>query len=124
MNPLYHFLARFTKKLEQQADLDVVNKLLIIYFINITAIVVNLVYGILSLQSKNYSLALFLLATALLLSIILFFLTLGRKLKASKLLLTILAAIEIFFLLFTGGTEGLGMLWIFIFPAFCIPLLV
>jgi CheY-like chemotaxis protein/signal transduction histidine kinase len=122
MNPLYQCLARFTKKLELQADLDVVNKMLIIYFINITAVIVNLVYGIISLQSKNFQLAIFLLGIALVFLSVLLFLTFRRKYKVSKLFLTLAAAIEIFFLLYTGGTSGLGMLWILVFPAFCIPL--
>jgi hypothetical protein len=45
MNPLYIFLERLTKKLELQADLDVVNKLLIVYFVNVTGIAINLFFA-------------------------------------------------------------------------------
>ncbi len=64
MNPLYIFLERLTKKLELQADLDVVNKLLIVYFVNFTGIVINLFFAILALISGNNSLAIFLFSTS------------------------------------------------------------
>jgi CheY-like chemotaxis protein/signal transduction histidine kinase len=122
MNPLYHFLERFTKKLELKADLDVVNKLLIAWFINITAIVTTLVYGILALSSKSYPLAMFLLGSAVFMSLILIFLTITNKLNFARITLTVLAAVTMVFLLYNGGTSGLGMLWILVFPVFCIPL--
>ena len=122
MNPLYNLLAHLTKKLEQQADLDVVNKLLIIYFINITAIIATLVYGIFALQSKNYSLGMVLLGTTVLLTLILIFFIITKKLKVTKAILTIIAALTLFYLLYSGGTSGLGMYWILVFPVFTIPL--
>ena len=74
MNPLYIFLERLTKKLELQADLDVVNKLLIAYFVNFTGIVINLFFAILALTSGNNSLAIFLFSSfaALILSLVFF----------------------------------------------------
>ena len=122
MNPLYHFLARLTKRLEQQADLDVVNKLLIIYFINIAGIIFNLGYGILALLSKNYHLAWFLLSTTLLLMLILLFLYFTKRQKVTKILLTAVSGLIISYLVYTGGTAGSGYLWLLIFPTFTIPL--
>lgn len=122
MNPLYNLLAHLTKKLEQQADLDVVNKLLIIYFINITAIIATLVYGIFALQSKNYSLGMVLLGTTVLLTLNLIFFIITKKLNVTKAILTIIAALTLFYLLYSGGTSGLGMYWILVFPVFIIPL--
>lgn len=122
MNPLYQCLAKFTNKLEQQADLETVNRLLITYFLNITAIVVNLIYAFLSLRDLNNPLAYFLFAIAVLFSVILITLTFKRKLKAAKLLITALATVELLYLLFTVGYTGLGLLWILVFPAFSIPL--
>ncbi len=122
MNPLYHCLSRFTKKLEQQSDLDVVNRVLIIYFINITAAIVNLVYGILSFQANNATLGIILIGIGILLGILFFLFAVPRKFKVTKLLLTLTAAAEIFYLLYTGGATGLGMIWLLVFPAFCIPL--
>jgi len=122
MNPLYNLLAHLTKKLEQQADLDVVNKLLIIYFINITAIIATLVYGIFALQSKNYSLGLVLLGITVVLALILAFFIITKKHNVTKALLTIMAALTMLYLLYSGGTSGLGMFWILVFPVFTIPL--
>ncbi len=53
MNPLYIFLERLTKKLELQADLDVVNRLLIFYFVNVTGIAINLFFAILTLSDRK-----------------------------------------------------------------------
>jgi CheY-like chemotaxis protein/signal transduction histidine kinase len=122
MNPLYHFLARLTKKLEQHADLDVVNKLLIIYFINITGIILYLGYGILALRSEHYPLAWFLFGSSLFLMLILIFLYITKRQRITKLLLTAVNGFVILYLLYTGGTAGLGIYWLLIFPAFSIPL--
>ncbi len=119
MNPLYRFLSRLTKSLEKQADLDVVNKLLVIYFINIVAVFVTLGYGLLAFYGKNYSLGWFLVLTSLVLVLILIFLYYTRRQKLVKLLLILAASVVIFYLLYMGGTSGLGMYWLLIFPAFC-----
>jgi len=122
MNPLYIILERLTKKLELQADLDVVNKLLIAYFVNITGIAINLIFAILALTSGNTPLALFLFSStaALILTFVIFHFT--RQKFLSKILLTIITVIVFFYLLHTGGTEGSGHFWLLLFPAFSIPL--
>jgi CheY-like chemotaxis protein/signal transduction histidine kinase len=122
MNPLFIFLERLTKKLELQADLDVVNKLLIGYFVNFTGIAINLFFAILAVTSGNYSLALFLFSTsaALILSLVFFHFTRQRKL--SKIFLTLVTATIFLYLLHNGGTEGSGHLWLLLFPVFSIPL--
>ncbi len=122
MNPLYIFLERLTKKLERQADLDVVNKLLIAYFVNFTGIAINLFFAILALTSGNNSLAIFLFSSsaALILTLVIFHFTRQRKL--SKLLLTLVTAVIFLYLLHTGGTEGSGNFWLLLFPVFSIPL--
>jgi CheY-like chemotaxis protein len=122
MNPLYFFLARLTKKLELQADLDVVNKMLIIYFVNLTGIVFNLLFGIAALINRNYDLAWFLLSTALALILALIFLFFTKRQKISKIFITLLTAGVFMYLLFTGGTAGSGQLWLLLFPVFSIPL--
>jgi CheY-like chemotaxis protein/signal transduction histidine kinase len=122
MNPLYIFLERLTKKLERQADLDVVNKLLIVYSVNFTGIAINLFFAILALTSGNNSLAVFLFSSsaALILTLVIFHFT--RQRKFSKLLLTLVTAVIFLYLLHTGGTEGSGNLWLLLFPVFSIPL--
>lgn len=122
MNPLYHFLVRLTKRLEQQADLDVVNKLLIVYFVTITAIFFNLGYGILAVLTNQYLLAWFLFITSFLLVLIMLFLFITKRQHTSKVFFTTVAAIEIIGLLYTGGASGLGIYWLLIFPVFAIPL--
>ena len=122
MNPLYIFLERLTKKLELQADLDVVNRLLIFYFVNVTGIAINLFFAILTLSEGNYSLALFLFSTSVALILTLVFFHFTRKQKLSKIILTLITAIVFLYLLHTGGTEGTGHLWILLFPVFSIPL--
>jgi CheY-like chemotaxis protein len=122
MNPLYQFLTNLTKKLEQQADLDVVNKLLIVYVVNITSFLANAGFGVLALCTGNTSIAWILLAFALVLAIILLFLSLTNNKTVSRVLFTIVAIAEIFYLLYTGGATGFGLLWLLVFPVFSIPL--
>jgi len=122
MNPLYIFLVRLTKKLQQQADLDVINKMLVIYFINITGIIFVSGYAILALLARNHSLTWFLFSTALILILTLVFNYLTNRQKITKILLTLVFSIVSFYLLITGGTGGSGHLWLLIFPVFSIPL--
>lgn len=122
MNPLYIFLERLTKKLELQADLDVVNKLLIVYFVNITGIAINLFFAILALTTGNISLAIVLFSTSVALIISLIFFHFTRQRNLSKILLTLVMAFVFLFLLHTGGTEGSGHFWLLLFPVFSIPL--
>lgn len=122
MNPLYHLLARLTKKLEQQADLDVVNKLLITYFINITCILVLLGYGMLTYVEMNHTAALFLFASSFALLLILGYQYVFKQLPVTKILLTLVIIAVIFFLLYTGGNSGLGGYWMLVFPVLSIPL--
>ena len=105
MNPLYHLLARLTKKLEQQADLDVVNKLLITYFINITSILVLLGYGILTYLDMNHTVAWFLFAASFALLLILGYQYVFKQLKVTRVLLVSVIIAVIFFLLYTGGEK-------------------
>ncbi len=122
MNPLYHLLARLTKKLEQQADLDVVNKLLITYFINITCILALLGYGILTYVEMNHQVALFLFASSFASLLILGYQYVFKQLQVTRILLTAVIIVVIFFLLYTGGNSGLGSYWMLVFPVVSIPL--
>ena len=122
MNPLYLFLDRLIKKLEQQADLEVANKMLIIYVVNLTGIVINLFFGILALLSRNYSLSWFLLSVSLVLFLTLVFFYFTKRQRICKLIITVLTGFVFIYLLHTGGTSGSGHLWLLLFPVFSIPL--
>jgi len=122
MNPLYIFLSQLSNKLEKQAYLDVANKLLVLYFVNVTAVIVNVVYGLLALRSQNYPLSVVFFGSALLLMIIFVFFLATKKSKIARLLLTLTIAILIFYLLYNGGILGYGVYWMLIFPVICIPL--
>jgi CheY-like chemotaxis protein len=122
MNPLYQFLTHLTKKLELQADLDVVNKLLVVYVVNITALIANAGYGILTLFTGNHSLSWVLIAFAAVLAVILLFLSLTNNKAVSRVLITLTAVAEISYLMYTGAATGYGLLWLLVFPVFTIPL--
>jgi len=122
MNPLYHFLVRLAKRLEIQADLDVVNKMLVVYFAGITGIAFGLFYGILSLASKNYALAWFLLSFTLVQMLILAFFHITRRQNISRILTSLLLALVFAYLLLHGGTSGSGQFWILLYPIVVFPL--
>ena len=122
MNPLYIFLVRLHKKLEQQADLDVINRMLVFYFVNITGIVFTLGFGMVAMFMKDISLMWFLLSSTLALIVILVFNLLSGRSPLPKILLTAVAAAVILYLLYTGGTAGSGHLWILVFPVLVLPL--
>lgn len=122
MNPLYLLLDRLTKKLEQQADFELVNKILLIYVYHITCIGLCLVFGILALTDKNPVLSYILFGATVILvaNLILYHVT--KHKRTCKFILTLLAAVVMLFLLYSGGVAGTGFIWILLFPAFSIPL--
>ncbi len=122
MNPLYHLLIRLTKRLETHADLDVVNKLLIVYFVNIMAVLFSLSYGFLAGYLGNNSLELVLYGAAAIYFLILTFLFFTRRQQTARVLFTLFSAAIIYYLMITGGSANFGIYWALIFPAFSIPL--
>ena len=122
MNPLYIFLARLMKRLEQQVDLDIINKMLVVYFINITGIIFVTGFTILAWVAKDYFLMWFLFGTTLLLVAILVLNYFTKHQRLIRILLTGIIGILFLYLLYSGGTMGSGHLWLLLFPAFSIPL--
>ena len=121
MNPLYIFLDRLTRKLEQQADLDVVNKILVVYYGGITGILFYLLFGVLALISRSYMLSGILFGVALLFMLTLVFLYQTKRRRIAKFVITVLNAGVCLYLLHTGGTSGSGAIWLLVFPVFSIP---
>jgi CheY-like chemotaxis protein/signal transduction histidine kinase len=122
MNPLYHLLIRLTKRLETHADLDVVNKLLIVYFVNIMAVLFSLTYGFLAGYLGNDPLELVLFVAAAIYFLILAFLFFTRRQQTARIIFTLFSAAIIYYLMITGGNANFGIYWALIFPAFSIPL--
>jgi CheY-like chemotaxis protein/signal transduction histidine kinase len=122
MNPLYIFLFRLTKRLEQRADLDVIDRMLIVYFFSISAIVFTLGFAILDLIAKDYTLAWFLFSAAFVLIATLVFYYITNRQLITRIVLTAVFVIVSFQLFYTGGISGSGHLWLLIFPVFSIPL--
>ncbi len=122
MNPLYLLLTRLMKKLELQADLDVVNKLLIVYFVNIIAVLFCLAYGFVAVFLGNKSLGFLLYGASVAYLIILVYLIISRHQQSVRFIFTLFSASLIYYLMIAGGTANIGIYWALIFPAFCIPL--
>ena len=122
MNPLYIILDRLTKKLEQQSDLEVVNKILHIYNYHILFILLCLALSVISFISHNAPVGFMLLVYTLLLAANLVMFQYTRQSRLCKsLFITLIIIIDLFFI-YTGGPLGTGYIWLFIFPVTAIPL--
>ncbi|HJZ41791.1 MAG TPA: response regulator [Bacteroidales bacterium] len=121
MNPLYLFLDRLTKKLGQHADLDVVNKIMVVYYGGITGIFFYVLFGLLALFSRSYTLSGILLGVAILFLLTLAYFHHTKRRRSAKIILTLLNAGVCLYLLHTGGTSGSGNLWLLLFPVFSFP---
>ncbi|MBN2482527.1 MAG: response regulator [Bacteroidales bacterium] len=122
MNLLYLLLDRLTKKLERQSDLEVVNKILFIYLYHLTCAVICIIFGIMALTGQNNALSFVLLGAAGVLILNLIFYHFAKHQRTCKFILTLLAAVVMLYLLYTGGTAGTGFIWVLFFPVFSIPL--
>jgi CheY-like chemotaxis protein/signal transduction histidine kinase len=124
MNPLYLILDRLTKKLEQQTDLEVVNRILYIYLYHVTFGVACIAFSMVSFARENAGtlLASVLLVSAALLTINLIIFHFTRQSRFCKSAFITLISILTFFFLYTGGPLGTGFIWVLFFPVVSIPL--
>jgi CheY-like chemotaxis protein len=122
MNPLYLLLDHLTRRLEQKADVEVVNKILIIYLYHIAFAAICLVFGILALTDHETKLSYLLLVSALLLILNLVYFHFTRGRQVCKIIFTLITAVLTLYLLYSRGIYGAGFIWVLMFPLLTIPL--
>ena len=123
MGWLKRSLDSITKKLVTTTDSDIINKIIILYFYCLVAFVFFLIYGITAVVYKSYVLSAFLLASSLISISCYFYLKKAGRHLIGSYVLVYLTAINLLFLLVSGGISGKGFVWICLFPVSAIVIL-
>ena len=113
---LKRVLNSYIKRLVGKADVDIINKVLLLYFYCLVSFIYFLVFGITGIIYRNYLLsALFLSSSAASLGCY-FLLKRTQKHFLCRYILLSLTTVGFIYLLISGGIFGLGYIWICLYP--------
>ena len=121
MEILTKLLNRLSSKLEQQADLQIINKTIIVYALSLISFIAFLVFGAILSYQKFTLFSFVLLATSFLSLCNVFLLAVTRTYRVCGLLITGLVGMVFLFILFLGRNNALEMYWIVLFPLIIVP---
>ncbi len=117
---LRRILNSYIKRLVENADVDIINKILLLYFYCLVSFVYFLVFGITGIIYRYYFLStLFLTFSAASLGCY-FLLKKTQKHVLCRYILLSLDTVGFLYLLITGGIFGLGYIWICLYPLLAI----
>jgi CheY-like chemotaxis protein len=120
---LKRILNSYIKRLVENVDIDIINKIMVIYFYCLVSFVYFLVFGITGIIYRHYILAILFLISSVVSLACYFFLKRTKKHLLAGYLLVYLAAVNFLFLLITGGIFGIGYIWICLYPVLVILML-
>jgi CheY-like chemotaxis protein/signal transduction histidine kinase len=122
MELLYRILNRISGKLEQQVDLQIANKTIIVYALSLISFIAFLAYGvILSVQGITLLSGILLAASFLALSNI-FILSFTGKYRLCGILVTGLIGGIFLLVLLTGRNHAVELFWVGLFPLVILPI--
>jgi CheY-like chemotaxis protein/signal transduction histidine kinase len=122
MELLYRILNRISGKLEQQVDLQIANKTIIVYALSLISFIAFLAYGvILSVQGITLLSGILLAASFLALSNI-FILLFTGKYRLCGILVTGLIGGIFLLVLLTGRNHAVELFWVGLFPLVILPI--
>jgi CheY-like chemotaxis protein/signal transduction histidine kinase len=114
---------RYTNKFFNSLEINIVNKIILVYFISIITFIAFLIFGIIAVINSLYFLsAILLLAFIILLGNVFYLNSTGKHNVCGYILIYTITIIFIM-LLVTGGTKGTGHLWIYCYPILVISIL-
>lgn len=122
MGLLLNITNYFTNKIDKKLDLTSINKIVIVSFAAVIAIVFYLFFGIIALINEGYSLALVLGIASSLNYLVYYYLHKSLKIGFCVNGILIVTAIVFLYSFITGGAFNSGYLWIFPFPILAISL--
>jgi CheY-like chemotaxis protein/signal transduction histidine kinase len=113
---LKRILNSYIKRLVGNADVDVINKILLLYFYCLVSFVYFLVFGITGIIYRYYFLSVLFLSSSAASLGYYFMLKRTQKHLFCRYLLVSIASADFLYLLITGGIFGLGYIWICLYP--------
>ncbi len=114
---------KYTNKFFNTLEINIVNKIILVYFISIIAFIAFLIFGIIAIINSYYFLAAFLLLAFIVLTSNFLYLKNTGKHKLCGYILIYTITVIFLMLLVTGGTRGTGHLWLYCYPILVISTL-
>ena len=112
----------FSKKFDNNLDLEDTNKVITISYASAISILFYLTFGIISIFNENYLLALVLGTGSAFTYLVYHFLVKSLKIELSANLILTIIALVLLYCLATGGAFGTGFLWLFPYPIVAVAL--
>ncbi len=123
MGWLKRLLDSISGKLVKRADTDIISKIILLYFCSLFAFAFFLVFGITAFIYKHYLLSVILVVSSFAGLSCYFYLKKTGKHIVCGYVLVYLTAINLLYLLVSGGISGTGFIWICLFPVSAIIIL-
>ncbi|MBN2764197.1 MAG: response regulator [Bacteroidales bacterium] len=122
MELLSKFLNRLSGRLEQQADLQIINKTIIVHGLSLISFIAFLAYGAILFYKETSLLSLVLLTASLLSFANMLLLSFTRRYRLCGILITGMIGLVSLFILFIGRNNALEMFLVALFPVIIIPI--
>jgi len=122
MGLLRYLTNYFSKKVDNNLDTEVINKVITISYASTISLFFYITFGIIALFNENYLLALVLGVASAFTYFVYQYLLKSSKIELSSNLILIITAFVLLYCLATGGAFGSGFLWLFPYPILTIAL--
>jgi len=116
-------LNSYTKRLTENVDLDIISKIMLIYFYCLVSFIFFFIFGIIGVIYRYYILSVLFLTSSAVSLACYFYLKRTKKHRLFSYILVYLAAANFLILLITGGVFGIGYIWICLFPLLALLML-
>ncbi len=122
MGLLHNLTNYFLQKVDDNFDLEITKKIIIISYASVISLIFYLAFCIIAIINENYLLALVLGTASALTYLVYYFLFRSSKTNLFSTFILIITAFVLLYCLATGGAFGTGFLWIFPFPILAVAL--
>ena len=123
MRWIKNLIDSYTSKFFNSLEINIVNKIILIYFISVISFIAFLVFGIIAVLNTYYIFSILLFSILIIIILNFFYLKRTWKHNLCGYILIYSVSAVFLILLLTGGTYGTGYLWLYCYPVLVISIL-
>ncbi len=123
MRWIKNLIDSYTSKFFNSLEINIVNKIILIYFISVISFIAFIVFGIIAVLNTYYIFSILLFSILIIIILNFFYLKRTWKHNLCGYILIYSVSAVFLILLLTGGTYGTGYLWLYCYPVLVISIL-
>ena len=123
MRWIKNLIDSYTSKFFNSLEINIVNKIILIYFISVISFIAFIVFGIIAVLNTYYIFSILLFSILIIIILNFFYLKRTWKHNLCSYILIYSVSAVFMILLLTGGTYGTGYLWLYCYPVLVISIL-